>query len=280
MQIVSTITEIRAATLSARNQHERIAFVPTMGNLHEGHLSLVRMARQECDRVVVSIFVNPMQFGVGEDFASYPRTLDADCDKLTTEGVDWVFAPTDQELYPAGKDGITYIEVPELDDILEGHSRPGHFRGVATIVNKLFNIVQPDVAVFGEKDFQQLLVIRRMVKDLNIPVEVIGMPTAREADGLAMSSRNQYLSPQERSQAGTLFRTLSEIRAKIKKGERDYRALVEQASADLRASGFAVDYLEIRQGSNLQPPRPGDDELVVLVAARLGTTRLIDNLRI
>lgn len=280
MQIFTTITEIRTALQSARNQHERIGFVPTMGNLHEGHLSLVRKVRQECDRVVVSIFVNPMQFGAGEDFASYPRTLESDCDKLASEGVDWVFAPTDHELYPNGKDGMVVVVVPELDALLEGQSRPGHFRGVATIVNKLFNIIQPDVAVFGEKDFQQLLVIRRMVKDLNIPVEVIGMPTAREVDGLAMSSRNQYLSLEERQQASELFRTLSDLRDKIKGGERNFTGLVDEAICHLETIGFCVDYIEVRRSADLGLPQANDEPLVLLIAARLGKTRLIDNLRV
>ena len=280
MEIIETIPEIRSVIATTRNKIARIGFVPTMGNLHEGHLSLVRKAREVCDRVAVSIYVNPTQFAVGEDFTNYPRTLAADCDKLSKEGVDWVFTPNDQTLYPEGKDSVTFIEVPGLDSMLEGKSRPGHFRGVATVVNKLFNIIQPDVAVFGEKDFQQLLVIRRMVVDLNMPVEVIGMSTTREANGLAMSSRNTYLSASEKDQAAELFRSLSSLREKLLAGETDYAQLSAQAGDYLQSSGFFPEYVEIRRTDDLLPPCSLNDDLVILAAAHLGTTRLIDNRRV
>jgi len=280
MQIIETIPNMRSVVAAERRDHRRIALVPTMGNLHDGHLSLVHKAREVCDRVVVSIYVNPMQFVVGEDLSNYPRTLDADCEKLHRAGVDWVFTPSDQGLYPEGKDRTTYIDVPELDSILEGRIRPGHFRGVATVVNKLFNIVRADVAIFGEKDFQQLRLIRRMVADLNLPVEVLGMPTARDADGLALSSRNGYLSASEREQAGELFQTITAMREKILAGETDFSRLSAQARDDLQAHGFSPDYVEIRRSDDLQLPGNPSDDLVILAAARLGSTRLLDNLRV
>lgn len=279
-QILHDISAIKSAVASAKAEHRRIGFVPTMGNLHEGHLSLVRYAKTVCDDVVVSIYVNPMQFGAGEDFSSYPKTLEADCDRLSKEGVTWVFTPDDQSLYPEGKDNISFITVPSLDAILEGKYRPGHFRGVATIVNKLFHIVQPDVAIFGEKDFQQLRVIQRMVVDLNIPVEIIGMPTTREANGLAMSSRNGYLSLQERDQATELFRTLTTIREKLLEGDTDYAQLSAQACDYLQSCGFAPEYVEVRRTVDLQVPQLPDEDRVILLAVRLGATRLIDNLRV
>ncbi len=278
MQILETIVDARAVLATARSERQRIALVPTMGNLHAGHLSLVQKARQLCDRVIVSIYVNPLQFGAGEDFANYPRTLDADCQQLRQAGVDWVFSPDDQGLYPAGKDQSAFIEVPGLSSILEGRSRPGHFRGVATVVNKLFNIVQPEMAIFGEKDFQQLLVIRRMVVDLNLAVEVVGMPTLREADGLAMSSRNQYLSASERKQASTLYQVLNATREQLLAGVTDYSRLTSEAIETLHACGFSPDYFEIRRCDDLQLPRTPGDNKVILAAARLGRTRLIDNL--
>lgn len=280
MNIVESIAELRTLLANLRQAGKRIGFVPTMGNLHEGHLSLVHKAKEVSDQVVVSIYVNPMQFGAGEDFASYPRTLEADCDKLNKAGGDWVFTPTDDMLYPQGKDRITYIDVPVLDTILEGKSRPSHFRGVATIVNKLFNIVQPDVAVFGEKDFQQLLVIRHMVADLNMPVEIIGVPTMREASGLAMSSRNGYLSATEKDQAAELYRTLSSLRDQVLAGEQGFSQLSVQACDNLQSCGFCPEYVAICRASDLQTAETGDSELVILAAARLGTTRLIDNLRV
>ena len=280
MNIIESVSEIRTHIASLRREGKRIGFVPTMGSLHEGHLSLVRKAQEACDYVVVSIYVNPLQFGVGEDFANYPRTLTADCDKLNKAGVDIVFTPTDNMLYPNGKDAVTYINVPVLDSILEGKSRPGHFRGVATIVNKLFNIVQPDVAVFGEKDFQQLLVIRQMVADLNMPVEIIGVPTTREASGLAMSSRNGYLSITEKAQASELFQTLSSVRDKILSGATDFPQLSAQASDYLQSCGFSPEYVAICRASDLQKTKTLGKPLVILAAARLGKTRLIDNLRV
>ncbi|MFO7604103.1 MAG: pantoate--beta-alanine ligase [Gammaproteobacteria bacterium] len=280
MQIIPSLAEMRALVAALRRDHERIAFVPTMGNLHAGHLSLVHKARALADRVVVSIYVNPLQFGAGEDFAHYPRTLAEDCALLETAGVDGVFTPTDAALYPEGKDNISHVVVPQLDSILEGAQRPGHFRGVATIVNKLFNIVQPDLALFGEKDFQQLLLIRRMVEDLNLPVEILGLPTVREASGLAMSSRNAYLSAAEKAQAAELFHTLRQLREHYHAGDTDLARLSAEACARLREQGFLPEYVEIRRSHDLQRPQGGETDLVILAAARLGGTRLIDNLRI
>jgi len=280
MQTIETISDMRTVITAARNKNIRIGFVPTMGNLHEGHLSLVRKAKEICDYVVASIYVNPLQFSVGDDLVNYPRTLAVDCDKLSKEEVDWVFIPDDQSLYPEGKDHISFIEVPVLDAMLEGKSRPRHFRGVATIVNKFFNIVQPDVAVFGEKDFQQLLVIQRMVADLNLSVEVMGLPTIREASGLAMSSRNGYLSVDEKDQASELYRSLCSLREKLLSGETDYMNLSAQTCDCLQSCGFTPEYVEVRRTEDLQVPGDASDKLVILAAASLGSTRLIDNLRV
>ena len=261
-----------------RRSGEKIAFVPTMGNLHAGHLNLVQAARQQADRTVVSIFVNPMQFGQGEDFDAYPRTLDDDRTKLEAVGTDLIFAPEAGVVYPQGTRQQTRVEVPEISDILCGASRPGHFVGVATIVCKLFNLVQPDFAIFGEKDYQQLMVIRHMVNDLAMPVEIIGKATVREADGLAMSSRNGYLSADERQQAPLLYRTLQEIALAIKNGSCDYNRLEGRAIEALETAGFRPDYLVIRDADNLQSPKEKSTRLVILAAVFLGTTRLIDNL--
>jgi len=260
-----------------RDIQQRVALVPTMGNLHAGHLALVKRARQLAERVVVSIFVNPLQFGPTEDFGAYPRTPDADRLQLAAGGVDLLFTPEVEEMYPAGVDAVTRVDVPGLAGILDGASRPGHFAGVATVVTKLFNMAQPDVAIFGEKDYQQLLVIRRMTADLCLPVEIVGHPTVREPDGLAMSSRNQYLTRSERGQAPLLLRVLRETSLAVKDGKRDFPELQRQATQRLHEGGFRPDYVEIRHADTLAPAAAGDTRLVVLGAAWLGKARLIDN---
>ncbi|PKM43430.1 MAG: pantoate--beta-alanine ligase [Gammaproteobacteria bacterium HGW-Gammaproteobacteria-1] len=280
MQTVTTIAEVRSAVAAWHAAGARVAFVPTMGNLHAGHIHLVSEARKRADLVVASIFVNPLQFGQGEDFAAYPRTLAADQEKLTAAGCDLLFAPGEREMYPLGRDGLSFVEVPGLSDILCGAFRPGHFRGVATVVSKLFNIVRPDVALFGEKDYQQLLVIRLMVRDLDMDLEIVGVPTVREADGLAMSSRNGYLQTGERQPATELYATLQALAAQIRGGVRDYAALEAAATAHLEQAGFRPDYVSVRRAEDLGLPQMNDRRLVALAAARLGKTRLIDNLLI
>jgi len=270
--------ELRARLESWRREGLRVGFVPTMGNLHAGHLDLVRAAAARTDRVVVSIFVNPLQFGPGEDFASYPRTLAEDLERLAGEHCDLVFAPGEETMYPHGRDGTTRVEVPGLSGILCGASRPGHFSGVATVVSKLFNLVQPHLATFGEKDFQQLAVIRRMAIELCFPVEILGVPTRREADGLAMSSRNRYLGPEERATAPALYATLQAVAQGLAAGRRDFVALQQAGMDNIRSAGLGPEYLEIRRRDGLERPEPGDRQLVVLAAARLGRARLIDNL--
>jgi pantoate--beta-alanine ligase len=255
----------------------RIGFVPTMGNLHAGHLKLIEVARARCERVVASIFVNPLQFGPSEDFARYPRTPEADCAALAGAGTDLVFMPAVATLYPRPLEQLTRVNVPQLGAILEGAHRPGHFDGVTTVVARLFNLVQPDVAVFGEKDWQQLAIIRRMVADLGWPIDIVGVPTVREADGLALSSRNGYLTVTERAMAPHLARTLNEVAGHLRAGERDFAALERAACAVLAEDGFQADYVSIRR-QDLQPPEMGDTQLIILAAAKLGTTRLIDNL--
>ncbi|RUO47195.1 pantoate--beta-alanine ligase [Pseudidiomarina aquimaris] len=276
MQLFKSLQELRAWRAQ---QTGRIALVPTMGNLHEGHLKLVDLAKQHADVVIVSIFVNPMQFGANEDLDNYPRTLDADCQALAERGAHGVFAPQVSDVYPRGLAVQTYIEVPKISETLCGASRPGHFRGVATIVAKLFNMVQPHTAVFGEKDFQQLQVIRLMTQDLSLPVEVIGMPTERAEDGLALSSRNGYLSPSERQLAPVIYKTLTALADAIHQQGIDDEIALAGARHELEEHGFRIDYLELRRRSDLQPARGDDHELVVLVAAFLGRTRLIDNLQ-
>ena len=275
MQQLTSLEELRAWRAQLTGT---VALVPTMGNLHEGHLKLVDRAKQLADHVVVSIFVNPMQFGANEDLASYPRTFDADCIALAERGAHAVFAPSVADVYPRGLEQQTYIEVPGISEILCGASRPGHFRGVATIVAKLFNMVQPQVAVFGEKDFQQLQVIRLMTRDLSLPVDVIGMPTERASDGLALSSRNGYLSQEHRTAAPILYRSLQRIADDIKAEEKPETALQNAASV-IEKAGFTIDYLELRRREDLAPATASDRGLVVLVAAFIGTTRLIDNLQ-
>lgn len=275
MKIIHTIKELR----DWRREAGSVAFVPTMGNLHEGHLALVREAAKRADKVVVSIFVNRLQFGQGEDFDRYPRTLEQDAAKLAGEGVAVLFAPNEQELYPRVAQQYN-VEPPNLQNELCGAFRPGHFRGVATVVAKLFNIVEPDYACFGKKDYQQLAILQGMAADLNFRVEIVPVDIGRAADGLALSSRNQYLSEAERKQAPQLYRELQAIARAVENGNRDYAALEQQAAANLKQAGWQVDYVEIRHAGNLQIAHVGDNELVVLAAARLGNTRLIDNVEI
>lgn len=280
MNTVKTVRELRAAVARARSEGKRIGFVPTMGNLHSGHAALVAKAAQRVDFVVASIFVNPLQFGAGEDLDKYPRTLAADQEKLLQAGCHLLFAPSVEEMYPDGMAGQTRVSVPQLCEGLCGASRPGHFEGVATVVSKLFNMVQPDLAVFGQKDYQQLAVIRALVHDLNMPIQIIGEPTVRAADGLALSSRNGYLSEEQRAIAPVLYRSLSQIAEAIRDGERDYPKLLAEHQQLLEAAGLRHDYLEIRQAQNLRPAVAEDRDLVILVAAYLGATRLIDNLHL
>jgi pantoate--beta-alanine ligase len=278
MITVKTVRELRAAVARARNEGKRIGLVPTMGNLHAGHAALVTKAAQRADFVVASVFVNPLQFGANEDLDKYPRTLAADQERLLEAGCQLLFAPTVEEMYPDGMDGQTIVSVPGVSEGLCGASRPGHFDGVATVVTKLFNMVQPDLAVFGEKDFQQLAVIRKLVRDLNLPIQIIGEPTVRGADGLALSSRNGYLSDEQRAVAPTLYQTLNQVAEALRTGTSDHYALLVDAAARLQAAGFVPDYLEIRNPLTLQPASNADRQLVILAAARLGVTRLIDNL--
>lgn len=273
MKILHTIQDLRAW----REQVGRVAFVPTMGNLHEGHLALVKQARAEAAHVVVSIFVNRLQFGQGEDFHQYPRTLEEDAEKLREAGVDVLFAPDEHELYPHVSQQYQ-IEPPHLQNELCGAFRPHHFRGVATVVCKLFNIVQAQVACFGKKDYQQLAIIQGMVADLNIPIKIVPVDTGRAADGLALSSRNQYLNDDQRAEASRLYQQLQWIVEQIRTGNHDYAALENHAKHELCEHGWAVDYVEIREAGSLNVARVGDKHLVVLAAARLGGTRLIDNI--
>jgi pantoate--beta-alanine ligase len=280
MNTVKTVLDLRAAVARARSEGKRIGLTPTMGNLHSGHVALVSKAVQRADFVVATIFVNPLQFGPNEDLATYPRTLAADQEKLLQAGCHLLFTPTVEEMYPHGMADQTLVSVPHLSEGLCGASRPGHFDGVATVVSKLFNMVQPDLAVFGEKDFQQLAVIRAMVRDLNMPIKIIGEPTVRADDGLALSSRNGYLSPEQRAAAPALYRVISQIGATIRAGEQDFVGLLEDGRRQLEAAGFRIDYLEIRDASSLRPATAQDSDLVILAAAFLGQTRLIDNLHL
>jgi pantoate--beta-alanine ligase len=279
MRTVTTVAEVREHVSRWRDARERVVFVPTMGNLHAGHVSLIEAARRHGERFVASIFVNPMQFGPNEDFAHYPRTPAQDAQMLEAAGCDLMFMPDVGEIYPNGADQATRVEVPGLSDILCGEFRPGHFEGVATIVAKLFHIVDPDVAIFGEKDYQQLTVIRRMVADLCLRVEIVGAPTVREADGLAMSSRNQYLDAGQRAVAPTIYRQLSQAVAALRSGVRDYAAIESAGRAALDGAGFRTDYFAVRDARTLAPARPDTTQFVVLTAARLGKARLIDNLQ-
>ena len=275
MQIIHTVKELR----EWRKTAGRVAFVPTMGNLHEGHLALVREAKKRADNVVVSIFVNRLQFGQGEDFEKYPRTLGQDAAKLEGEGVAVVFAPDEKELYPNVEQRYN-VEPPNLQNELCGRFRPGHFRGVATVVTKLFNIVQPDAACFGKKDYQQLAIIKGFAEDLNFNVEIVPVDTGRASDGLALSSRNQYLDENERAEAPRLFRELNKIAEALRGGNLAYAELEQTAVRNLTEAGWTVDYVEIRHAESLAVAHAGDKDLVVLAAARLGGTRLIDNVEV
>jgi pantoate--beta-alanine ligase len=280
MDTVTTIAAVRERVRQWRAEGQRVAFVPTMGNLHAGHISLIELARKRGDRFVASIFVNPMQFGPNEDFAHYPRTPRNDESMLADAGCDLMFMPDVAEIYPRGFEHDSRVAVPELSGILDGEFRPGHFDGVSTIVAKLFNIVTPDVAVFGEKDFQQLAIIRRMVADLCVPIEIVGAPTVREKDGLAMSSRNQYLTEAERAVAPSIHQALTRAMNRIQSGESDFGA-IERAELDgLKKNGFRPDYFTVRDAKTLVAPAADASHLVVLVAARLGKARLIDNLQL
>ncbi|HSR62692.1 MAG TPA: pantoate--beta-alanine ligase [Gammaproteobacteria bacterium] len=276
MRTVETVLDLREQVRAWRMSEQKIALVPTMGNLHAGHLALVKRARELADKTIVSIFVNPTQFVEGEDFGSYPRTPERDYEHLLELKTDLVFAPPTEEMYPGGENDETIVTVPALDRIFCGKFRPGHFTGVATIVTKLLNMVQPDLAMFGEKDYQQLLVIRSLVKDLCLPVEIVDVETVREPDGLALSSRNAYLSKEERKTAVVLYRQLAETADKIREGEKDYPALEIAGLERLNAEGFQMDYFNIRNAGDLGPP--GDGDLVVLAAGYLGQARLIDNM--
>lgn len=278
MQQIHPVSSLRALVKQWREQQHQVVLVPTMGNLHAGHLALVHKARQLGQKVIVSIFVNPLQFGAGEDFERYPRTLAADCALLAEHGVDAVFAPDVSEMYPHGMQPHTQVSVPQFEQQLCARFRPGHFSGVATVVTKLFNLVQPDTAVFGEKDFQQLAVIRSLTKDLCLPIRIVSVPTLREASGLALSSRNGYLTDAQKQQAAQLYAVLQQTATQLSQYN-DWRALEQQQQQQLSQQGFEVEYLQVCDPDTLLPtqdhPHP-----VILVAARLGSTRLIDNLRV
>jgi pantoate--beta-alanine ligase len=279
MELYRSFAELRTAVRAWKRDGLVVGFVPTMGNLHDGHLSLIHQARNRSDRVVASIFVNPLQFGEGEDFSSYPRTEERDLALLADAGCDGLFLPTVEEMYPEGGMPITIVEVPGLSNVLCGAHRPGHFRGVTTVVAKLFNLVDPDIAVFGAKDYQQLVLIQRMVEDLCFPVEIVPAPTGREADGLAMSSRNQYLGADERVTAPLLYGELKQVAEAVSGGEADLAAVCRRAVDALECAGFRPDYVDVRRASDLAVPDAGDADLVVLAAAWLGKARLIDNVR-
>ncbi|WP_312057488.1 pantoate--beta-alanine ligase [Pantoea brenneri] len=277
MLIIETLPMLRREVRRWRQQGKRIALVPTMGNLHEGHLTLVDEARSRGDIVIVSVFVNPMQFDRADDLARYPRTLQQDCEKLNRYQVDVVFAPSSAKVYPHGLKNQTFVEVPVLSSLLEGETRPGHFRGVATIVSKLFNLVQPDIACFGEKDFQQLAIIRKMVADMGFDIEIVGVPTVRAKDGLALSSRNGYLTADERKLAPALSQVMNQMAARLANGERHIEEIIEAASQTLLERGLRPDGLAICDAETLQPLTVDSQRAVVLMAAWLGNARLIDN---
>jgi pantoate--beta-alanine ligase len=280
MQVCQRVVDLRERLNAERAAGKRIAFVPTMGNLHEGHLQLIRLARQHADIVVASIFVNPLQFGLNEDWEQYPRTLERDSEMLTAESCDLLFCPTEREMYPNGMATQTKVEVPTMTNILCGASRPGHFLGVTTVVAKLFSMVQPDVAIFGIKDYQQLAVIRRMVEDLCMPIEIIAAPIARADDGLALSSRNGYLTAAERPVAVTIYQQLCHVRDQISAGNRDFAMLEKEAVTRLEECGMRPDYFTVRHAKTLEPATADDKALVLLAAVYLGKTRLIDNLSV
>lgn len=280
MRTAATVSEVRAALTEVRQRGHRIALVPTMGNLHRGHVVMMRQANETAQFTVATIFVNPLQFGDGEDYESYPRTLEEDREKLVGAGVNLLFVPTVATLYPDGLERSTRIEVPGLSSILCGAYRPVHFPGVTTVVSILFNIVQPDVALFGEKDFQQLLIIKRMVNDLQMPTSIDSVATVREPDGLAVSSRNEYLSADQRARASALYRTLCDARKAIQTGETDYVDLEKRSLESLQAEGLQPEYFSVRRAADLAVPALHDEELVILTAAWLGKARLIDNVRL
>jgi pantoate--beta-alanine ligase len=279
MQTITRIADMRALVRDWRFAREGIAFVPTMGNLHAGHASLIGAAHLHGRRVVASVFVNPLQFGPNEDFAAYPRTPDEDAALLESQGVDVLFLPTVEEMYPQGVAGSTIVDVPELSGILCGAVRPGHFQGVATVVVKLLNLVQPDVGIFGEKDYQQLTIIRRSIEDLCLPVRIVGAPTVRADDGLALSSRNRYLNPQERAIAPEVYRALDRARRRLESGDTDVGGIEREGLAALAKAGFRPDYFEVRIAGTLAKPHGQNVDVVVLTAARLGRARLIDNVQ-
>jgi pantoate--beta-alanine ligase len=280
LETVTTIAAVREHVRAWHRAGLRVAFVPTMGNLHDGHVSLIEAARRHGERFVASIFVNPMQFGPNEDFAHYPRTPREDERMLSDAGCSLMFTPDVTEIYPHGSARASRVEVPALSRILEGEFRPGHFEGVSTVVAKLFHIVEPDVAVFGEKDFQQLAVIRRMVEELCMPVQIIGAATVRAADGLALSSRNQYLTPAERALAPRIYAELQAAAQRLKAGDADFAGIEGTGLRSLESAGFRPDYFSVRLAADLSPPAPGASELVVLTAARLSRARLIDNVQV
>ena len=280
MHIVNTIQALRALVKEAKLAGKTVGFVPTMGNLHSGHIRLVQTAKSQCDVVVTSIFVNPTQFGANEDFGSYPRTLEADCQLLTAANCDVVFAPSASEMYANGTSQSTVVTVAGLSEQLCGEHRAGHFAGVATVVSKLFNIVQPDSAFFGEKDFQQLAVIRRFTEELAFPITIVGVPTERAEDGLALSSRNGYLTAEERAQAPAIYQILTQLRQAILNGQREYTMLCDATVLHLQKLGLDPDYVSIMRSQDLQPATAADTQLVILVAAKLGKTRLIDNITV
>ncbi len=278
MNTVQTLAQLRSSVAQARSAGKRIAFVPTMGNLHAGHIALITQAVARADFVVASIFVNPLQFGPNEDLDNYPRTLAADQSKLEAAGCNLLFTPSPHDIYPSGMAQQTIVSVPGVSNGLCGGSRPGHFDGVSTVVCKLFNMVQPDLALFGEKDYQQLAVIRKMVADLNMPIEICGVAIVRDSDGLALSSRNGYLNAQQRADAPALQQCMQSVKTHIINGNRDYAALFAQFNSDLQAAGFRLDYVELRDALSLEPADADSRNMVLLAAAYLGTTRLIDNL--
>ena len=277
MLIIETLPLLRQHVRRLRQEGKRVALVPSMGNLHDGHMKLVDEAKARADVVIVSIFVNPMQFDRPEDLVRYPRTLQEDCEKLNKRKVDYVFAPAVEEIYPQGLEGQTYVDVPGLSTMLEGASRPGHFRGVSTIVSKLFNLIQPDIACFGEKDFQQLALIRKMVADLGYDIEIVGVPIIRAKDGLALSSRNGYLTTDQRKIAPGLYKVMSRMAEKLKAGERDQGEMIAIAEQELNEKGFRADDIQIRDADTLLDLTDSSKRAVILMAAWLGQARLIDN---
>lgn len=280
MQVVDSIASLRELITQWKRSGQTVGFVPTMGNLHDGHLKLVKRAKAHNDKVIVSIFVNPMQFGANEDLDAYPRTIEEDKAKLIADGADAVFLPSVSDMYPAGLDVQTYVEVPGISDVLCGASRPGHFRGVATVVSKLFNMVQPDDAFFGEKDYQQLQVIRTMVRDLSMAVTIHGVPTEREESGLAMSSRNGYLTAEEKATASLIYKAMQQMKTAIDEGNTDFLAIENAAVSELEQHGFKNDYVKVVNAQTFMPAMPNDEHIVIVVALFMGKTRLIDNLQI